>query len=222
MILIKKNLWLLCGLLLITNIGYYFWHNHVVVHKVVAPNNALEYKVSNLKLLSEASEELVEIPSQTESNKTCLFLGEFTYDEIAQNLKQRLLSFDIEAKVIELKQDSSAIDYLVYLSPNASEQAAKRQLQELKTKDIEGYIINSGNLIYGISLGIFPNRDAAEVQLQKLRDADYSPRLHEQKRESNVFWLQIQQTHRALLDDIIFEQLAHDFGQLNQSFMPCK
>jgi len=220
MTLIKKILWLLFGLLIITNISYYTWHKYFAVD--LSQPTIEVFAVSNIKLLSEVSENLIEIKPQTTSEQTCLFLGEFSNEHLAQNLKQRLLSFDINAEIIELEQNNSSVDYLVYLAPSGSEQIAIRELQNLRTKNIEGYIINNGELMYGISLGIFPNRSSAEVQLQKLRDAGYSPRLNEQTRTDNTFWLQIDQNRRNLLDNTIFNQLSHDFNQLNQRFMPCK
>jgi len=219
MLLLNKLLRLLLILLLLLNGIYYVWQHYFSNTKVV---NVEVFNLPSIKLLSEVSEPLIEIKTAIKNPHNCWFLGEISNQNEAKNLEQRLLSFDIAAQIIHKNSDNLNIDYLVYLPPNPTPEAAQQQIAELKIKQLEGYIINYDDLNNTVALGVFPNRGAAENMLESLRLAGYVPRLREQNRMSNNFWLQIASNRSHLLDDNTFAKLAADFPHLNKVIMPCE
>jgi len=207
-------------ILLLLNGGYYLWQHFF--YQTVKPNSAV-FNAPNIYLLSEVTESLIEINPQTAPKEfNCWFLGKFDQQIYALNLEQRLLSFDIATKLVHKIGDNLSMDYLVYLPPNPSMQMALQQINELQTHQLEGYIITSGDLTYAVALGLFPDRSLADQKLSQLRSAGYTPRLREQIRSSDSFWLQIAQQSTDLLDSNVLNKLYQDFPNLTPTIMPCE
>jgi len=217
--LLKRISFILFISLLIANGIYYLSQQFSPTTKPVVTKK-VDHSVPSIKLLSEVSEELIQIPKTT-ANSTCLLLGEFNNERTADNLKQRLLSFDINSIIVQTEADKET-DFLIYLPAENTPEDTTYKIQELALHQIQGYLIASGELSGAISVGIFANRELAEVELEKLRKAGYIPRLREQKRVKTTFWLQIDEQRRYLLDDVVFKQLSNIFPELNQKFMPCE
>lgn len=213
-------------LLLVLNLFYYVWHQQQAPlrAKEIEPLALYRGGQQDIRLLSASDKERVrrESPVQSSSiaSETCLFLGSFQQEADAQQVEQRLVSLDIQAEVRGIDA-TAGLDYWVYLAPMASRQASLRQLKELQARKIDSYIITQGDLANGISLGIFPRSDSAESVMQRLRDAGYEPLLRELPRAQRSFWVRIAPESRRLADDVLLQQLASDFHELQHQIMPC-
>lgn len=117
---------------------------------------------------------------------------------------------------------TAGTDYWVYLTPLASREASLRQLKELQARKIDSYIITQGDLVNGISLGIFPRTDSAESVMQRMRDAGYEPFMRELSRAHRDYWVRIAPESRRLVDDMLLERLAADFSGLKHQLMSCE
>ncbi|MEK1907774.1 MAG: SPOR domain-containing protein [Pseudomonas sp.] len=214
-------------LLLVLNLFYYVWHQQQVPlrAKEIEPMAAYRGAQQDIRLLSKTDKERGRrepaAVSEVAVTETCLFLGGFQQESAAEQVKQRLVSLDIEADVHGVDA-TAGLDYWVYLAPLASRQASLRQLKELQARKIDSYIITQGDLANGISLGIFPRSDSAESVVQRLRDAGYEPLLRELPRAQRSFWVRIAPQSRRLADDVLLQQLASDFKDLQHQIMPCE
>lgn len=212
-------------LLLVLNLFYYVWHQQQAPLRVKEVEPMAQYRGTQpgIRLLSESSKEGIrrELTSEPASEEACLFLGGFQQDSVAREVEQRLVSLDIDADVREVDA-AAGLDYWVYLAPLASRQASLRQLKELQARKIDSYIITQGDLANGISLGIFPRSDSAQSVMQRLRDAGYEPLLRELTRAQRSFWVRIAPGSRRLADDVLLQQLASDFKNLQHQLMPCE
>ncbi|MBC9252426.1 sporulation protein [Pseudomonas alcaligenes] len=214
-------------LLLVLNLFYYVWHQQQAPLRVkeVEPLALYHGAQQDIRLLNEADKEQARRPVTTQAEpavaETCLFLGSFQSEEAAGQIEQRLVSLDIQADVRGVDA-TAGLDYWVYLAPLASRQASLRQLKELQARKIDSYIITQGDLANGISLGIFPRSDSAESVMQRLRDAGYEPLLRELPRAQRSFWVRIAPQSRRLADDMLLQQLASDFKDLQHQLMPCE
>lgn len=213
-------------LLLALNLFYYVWHQQQAPLRVkeVQPVTVYRGAQQDIQLLNEsnaARSDLAVVPTDAGSNATCLFLGGFESEEIAKAVEQRLLSTDIEA-VVESVDIAAALDYWVYLAPLASRQASLRQLKELQARKIDSYIISQGDLVNGISLGIFPRNDSAQSVMQRLREVGYEPLLRELSRSHRSYWVKVAPQSRVLLSDDLLERLASDFLGLEHQLKPCE
>ncbi|MBD9485195.1 SPOR domain-containing protein [Pseudomonas sp. PDM14] len=214
-------------LLLVLNLFYYVWHQQQAPLRAKEVEPMAQYRGAqqDIRLLSESGREGVrrEVPDAAVSaaTETCLFLGSFQQDSAAREVEQRLMSLDIGAEV-KAVDAAAGLDYWVYLAPLASRQASLRQLKELQARKIDSYIITQGDLANGISLGIFPRSDSAQSVMQRLRDAGYEPLLRELTRAQRSFWVRIAPQSRRLADDVLLQQLASDFKNLQHQLMPCE
>ncbi|MDO8332812.1 MAG: SPOR domain-containing protein [Pseudomonas sp.] len=213
-------------LLLVLNLFYYVWHQQQAPlrAKEILPLSLYRGAQQDIQLVSEAERPQARTESegvQAEANAACLFLGGLEEESVARAVEQRLLSTDIKATV-EVLDAAVGLDYWVYLAPLASRQASLRQLKELQARKIDSYIISQGDLVNGISLGIFPRSDSAQSVMQRLREAGYEPMLRELARAHRNYWVKISSESRLLVSDALLSRLAEDFLGLEHRLMPCE
>ena len=221
--------WILL-LLILLNAFYYIWHQQQAPlrAKEVAPVESYQGARKDIRLLSEAGEvahyasgAMGDVEKRVADASACLYLGGFEREALAQEVEQRLLSLDIKAQIRSVDA-AVGVEFWVYLDPLASRQASLRQLRELQARNVDSYIITQGELANGISLGIFPRRDSADVVMQRLRDAGYEPKLRELPRAHRSFWVRVAPESRRLADEVLLGQLAGDFAGLQHQLMPCE
>jgi hypothetical protein len=213
-------------LLLVLNLFYYVWHQQQAPLRVkeIQPVSLYRGSQHDIQLVSEAASPPLSVTSVTAESvqsSTCLFLGGFEREVVAREVEQRLLSTDIKAEV-EIADAASGLDFWVYLAPLASRQASLRQLKELQARKIDSFIISEGDLVNGISLGIFPRNDSAQSVMQRLREAGYEPLLRELARAHRNYWVKVAPQSRILLSEVLLERLAEDFSGLEHQLKPCE
>ncbi|WP_271410420.1 SPOR domain-containing protein [Pseudomonas sp. Q1-7] len=212
--------------LLVLNLFYYVWHQQQAPLRPKEVETLSLYKGGrqDIRLLSESADVQ---PRRSASSAVpvaeveCLFLGGFEREEQAREIEQRLISLDVRSTVQPVDA-AAGIDYWVYLSPLASREASLRQLKELQARKIDSYIVTQGDLVNGISLGIFPRMDSAESVMQRLRDAGYEPFMRELTRAHRDYWVRVAPESRRLVDDPLLGQLSGDFFGLKHQLMPCE
>jgi hypothetical protein len=213
-------------LLVVLNVFYFVWSQQQVALAPTSTGVELLGGRSDgrdLRLLSESPYAGMRSAGGTAEvgQDVCLFLGSFDAQQPAQALEQRLLSLDVQPAVVPVDA-AGGIDYWVYLAPLASRQASVRQLKELQARKIDSYLIGTGDLANGISLGIFPRLDSAQSVMYRLRSAGYEPLLRELPRAHQAFWVRIAPQSRRLVDDGMLQGLARDFPGLEHRLMPCQ
>lgn len=213
--------WLFLGLVLI-NAFYFLWKHQEVGVNEQPPLGVMGEKStysSQVKLLSE-TEGLESKVSQNEAeNKETMLLGGFSDESQAQRLQQRLISLDIESQVTALDSQVD-VEYWVYLQPLPSRQASVRQLKELQARKIDGYLITTGDLENGISLGMFTREDSAQGVAERMSAAGYEPSIKAVERSQRLYWVVIQSSARRLVDQTLLKQLVEDFSDMQHLFMP--
>lgn len=212
--------WLFLGLIII-NAFYFLWSQQQDEVSTPAKQAAAGELTSSgqVKLLSET----VNLESKAErddvAEKEVMLLGGFSDDSVAQKLRQRLISLDIQSQVMAL--DSKVdVEYWVYLQPLASRQASVRQLKELQARKIDGYLITTGDLTNGISLGMFAREDSAQGVAERMSAAGYEPSIKAVERSQRLYWVVIESSTRRLVDEALLQQLVKDFADMQHLFMP--
>lgn len=191
-----------------------------------------------VKLLSEASQTSKTVLAVDEGksalNKTaksssrlqasdddtlCISIGPFASVEDARLLMERLKSYAVEAS---LKNKQAIVDhrYWLYLEPELSRRAALLKLEELQARGIDSYIIPSGALEHGISLGIFSQKKSALGLMAQIGSQGYNPKIQNIKREVYEAWVFVEPDHASLLSDDVWEELSAlmDSVQVKKSF----
>lgn len=212
-------------LLVVLNLFYYVWHLQSVTALPKQAESAVLSRAlkQNIQLLSESESGLIPVvaPLAPKGRDVCLFIGGNARRDLVEQLQQRVLSLGVAGEILE-ESVSSDTDYWVYLAPLASRDASVRQLRELQARQIESYLIAEGDLANGISLGMFARRQAAEVAMQRVRQAGYEPALRELPRARNAYWVKIEPAERQLIGSEVIQQLSVTFPGLQHRLEGCE
>lgn len=214
--------WLFLTLLAL-NLIVAVWHQQRVppMGTAVGPVAGYETGRDPVRLLSEAPqarrEPALGVPEQSAS---CLFLGVLEQEATARLLLQRLLSLDINARLMRV-QESAGEDYWVYLQPLGSRDAALRLLRELQSRNIDSYIITVGELANGISLGIFSQRATAQAVASTIAESGYAAQIRNLSRVQNAYWLRVASEDRRLVDERVMNVLLAQQPSLVRRQKPC-
>lgn len=183
-------------LLMLLNLGYWAWESNLGGFRPEAPVMVRSPSLAapqTLRLLSEVAMDSVvgdDGAVEEESALLCPMLGVFADEAEGEAFIERLLQLDYRAQ-IERVEVAEAPDYWVHMPPFVSEAAAFRKLEELKAKNIESYVISSGILARGISLGLFSKRESALSVQQALQQQGYEAEIAEVPRSYTEIWVKI-------------------------------
>lgn len=123
----------------------------------------------------------------------CARVGPFR-DEQARRHFRQVLGDDLPIALQRAEQVDET-RFRVYLPPFESRQVAAeantdlRQALDSEGLSIESFVITSGELADGISLGVFRERDNAAQLRRRLRELDHPVRVREEQSTETVYWL---------------------------------
>lgn len=211
-------------LFLVLNIFYYVWHQQQApeISGAASSSASILSRGNTIRLVEEVpgGDRSGEPVVEEMTAESCVFLGGFNKEDQSKALEQRLLSLDLPVKAVALEA-SAGVDYWVYLSPLASRQASLRQLRELQARHVDSYIITQGELVNGLSLGIFSREELAAALVRRLDDMGYEAQLKELPRSHRMFWVRVAPEGQRLVGAELLERLQADFGVLRSELKPC-
>lgn len=120
----------------------------------------------------------------------CQSVGPFSDLLSATDVSERLNGLDLPFSVTAIDRPSGDSDYRVVLPAFPSLQEAFRRLRELKSRDIDSYVITEGPDAQGISLGVFSTQTAALNQQVNLVSEGYETEIREIPRVTREYWIQ--------------------------------
>ncbi|TBU87502.1 sporulation protein [Stutzerimonas kirkiae] len=203
-------------LLLMLNAFFYIQHQHRLPLAPVEVQSPESRVGESIRLLSES-----QAGGDGQREETCLFLGGIDSEAALLDLRQRLLSLDIDSNVLGLDSVSGE-DFWVYLPPLGSRPASLQQLRELQARNVDGYIIAEGDLANGISLGIFPRKADVDRLLARLQELGYEPGVRTLPRLHRKFWLRISPESRRLVSPEVLAIVLAAVPGVQSEQMPCK
>jgi len=136
----------------------------------------------------------------------CTLVGSFKRLLKAEYFVERLQSLGLSAEVKNLVVDSQP-GYWLHLPPEKSRKEALRRLSELQRRGIDSYVIPSGNLANGISLGMFSSKERAESMMSSVSAQGYKPQIVDVPREQKEIWAFLPQGEAAKLSDERWSEL---------------
>jgi len=219
--------------LLVANLAYLAWAGFMREADTVAPRTVRSAsEADTIYLLSEnrhddSREERLNrvisnpVRKDESARHDCLAIGPFPDLFSGQAVVDQLLALDIESELRAVDQATGESDYRVLIPPAPSLQEAFRKLRELKSRDIDSYVITQGADALGISLGVFSSRVAAEA-MRALREKEgYEVEIVEIPRLAREFWLFSADSPNLDLETAVWESLVTRQGSLEQKFMAC-
>lgn len=139
--------------------------------------------------------------------KSCMGLGPFENIVSARDVAERLKAIGYIVEMTAVDKPTGESDYRVVMPPLGSRQEVFRRHRELKSRDIDSFVITKGVDAKGISLGVFSSDGAAENYRQGLIDQGYDVLVKVIPRVNRGYWVQISQEifPEVLLSEIIAE-----------------
>lgn len=206
-------------LLILANLVYLGWNlTHPSASRPVLVRAPSSQAGQALQLLSEVP--IQESIEQTEPG-TCISLGVFNNTEESDFLVSALLERGLEAKG-ELLPSAESVNYRVYMPPFNSDTAARQALGELQSNNFESFLINSGDLAGGISLGLFSQEALALGLQESLAGQGFPTSIQEVLTSENEIWVTIEGLSQALLEGSDLLNLLSQGLDLEVIEKPCE
>jgi len=139
-----------------------------------------------------------------------------------QALVEKLKLYDMQTTLKALDKIAGGSDYRVLLPPAKSPQDAFRKLRELKSSDIDSYVITQGPDELGISLGLFSTLAAAESASADLAADGYATQVREIPRLLREFWVYGVTNMQYLdVDAVIWQAILIEYPEIEQKRRLC-
>lgn len=148
----------------------------------------------------------------------CILVGSFERLLLAEYFVEKLTALGVIAEVRDLAINSEP-GYWLHLTPEPSRKEALRRLSELQSRGIDSYVIPSGNLENGISLGMFSKRESADSMRETIRRQGYRPEITTVPREKKETWVLLPQGEAGKLSPERWSELlsSEDYIQKRQN-----
>ncbi|MDG1442321.1 MAG: hypothetical protein P8R02_06505 [Pseudomonadales bacterium] len=220
--------------LIAVNIVYFFYQGFYLEPKSPALSvRAVDKSLETVFLLSENSTAGIQqnqemdlvinnpILLDRQDSGLCQAIGPFEglFEGQAALEKLVALEFDVELKAIDRAMAES--DYRVMIPPAASLQAAFRKLRELKSQEIDSYVITQGSDSLGISLGVFSTKSAAVSLQQTLQASGYEAKITAIPILERQFWLYGVGGRDFKINDALMAGLVEEYPGIEQKEGQC-
>ena len=165
-------------------------------------DNALEDKVLEFDQVS--------LFVEVEKQGRCVVFGPFSDNDqhakfIGSLKNSGIDSFGYEENVRKVSLFS------VIVSPQASFEAADLLVDKLKAKQIDSSLITDGELLNGLSLGEFKNKDDAAKQVVRLTELDVVANIINKSESYADFWVKLNQQESSETSKDLLKSLQDSF-----------
>lgn len=219
--------------LLLANIGYFVYASYqderdTADVRVATTVPRYPESVETIYLLNENEgareqrlNDVINDPVLGDAAGNCLALGPFSSLFEGQAVVEQLQALDFEVELRAVDQSTGQSDYRVMIPPMRSLQDAFRKLRELKSREIDSYVITQGKDALGVSLGVFSSLDAAQAARQQRARDGYETEIVEIPRLAREFWIFSTSSRNLELARALREGLTESHPGLLQRLIPC-
>ncbi|MGA0933581.1 MAG: SPOR domain-containing protein [Pseudohongiellaceae bacterium] len=211
-------------LLMLANLVYLGWNLlSDNLAPPVAPVPASSATAERLQLLGEvaSTSPLPAATAPATEPETCIALGVFNNTEEGDFLVSALQQRGMQARV-ELLPAGQTRNFRVYMPPFNADTAARQTLQALRNEGLDSFLITTGELRGGISLGLFSQEELALNLQEDLAARGYATSIHEVVNTSNEIWVTIEGISQALLEGTELLDLLSQGLELEVIEKPCE
>ncbi len=211
-------------LLLINAVAFYWFKGQQAQRESIhhARRSAVELPgVKRLNLLREVRADTAYRGAEnTEADENCLVLGPVS-DEMVGGLRDGLQDSGVDFTTARTERKEIS-GYWVYLPPVANRELAQEKLNELHEQGIDSFVFEGGELVNGISLGIFSSSANASQRKDELSRRGYHPEVQAATREVVEHWLVFALEWRARLSQQFWDDLTEMAAQAEVLEKPCQ
>lgn len=204
--------------------GYFLLQPPVEASRPIVTDNAGEG--DTLVLLSERDAGTEPVSQQPLNNyhdrKLCYALGPYKDDINARVAQARAAKLVLTGLINEVEVPSNKeAEYWVHLPPQENRSAALEKLKQLQKRGVDSYIITQGELVDGVSLGLFRKQDSATRLLAKARGLGFTDvTIREIGATEIEYWLEIREISK--LDDQMRRRVRGDDLGVQWQMVACE
>ncbi len=225
--------WIVASLVVVNILSFIYFQlfseaepSNAVVSSI--PNISLSAAPKEITLLSEVVDESILAvapppapPSRVQElsrEPLCTLVGAFKKLLKAEYFVERLQALGLAAEIKDVVVSSDP-GYWLHLPPEKSRKEALRRLSELQRRGIDSYVIPSGNLANGISLGMFSNKERADAMKVSISKQGYRPEMVNVPREQKETWVFLPQGEASKISAERWAELlsSEDYIQKRQN-----
>ena len=168
--------------------------------------------------VAEALENPVMVEGELAASEACQGLGPFADLLMAQKAAERLNAAGLDATLKAVDTPVGEFDFRVILPPLPSLQEAFRRWRELKSREIDSFVITRGKDARGVSLGVFSTEAASLNHQAFLAEMGYETVIKPIPRLSRAYWIQAASGN---LSEESLAPLAEDFPGVSLAATAC-
>ncbi|MFT4713291.1 MAG: hypothetical protein ACJAVI_004356 [Candidatus Azotimanducaceae bacterium] len=179
---------------------------------------------SNSEIREQELEFIIKNPLRSETgaqSKMCLGIGPFADLFAGQSVAEQLKALDLNVELKAIDQLVGQSDYRIMIPPASTLQDAFRKLRELKSQNIDSYVITQGKDSLGISLGVYSRELAAINAKEKLEAEGYKSVMVEIPRLIREFWILNAGQSDLNLPLEVWQRMLNEYPKLEQKQLPC-
>jgi len=178
------------------------------------------------KTTAAQSEDLEPLAGENEPENSvqfnmCLLLGPISDEKQGDMIADRLSALQIRSELAGV-EIAGEPDYWVYLKAEPTRELAIAKLKELQDKRIDSFIIPKGELVNGISLGVFDRQENAQERQNEVQALGYDARLHINHRKYIEEWVVLRPDEAEKFNHQLYQQLKSDFDALDMRRELCE
>jgi hypothetical protein len=118
--------------------------------------------------------------------------------------------------------EHKSVRKMIYLEPQSSQEAAEKLVVTLRALQIKSSLIEEGDLLNGISLGLFDNNDEIEVLTARLAALDMEVNKIEKSESYIEYWVVLQKQDSDIVDETLLNAVTNSFPRAQSSEKVCK
>lgn len=223
-------------LILLVNAVYFLWAKSQARFWEVEPpamvsSPPADSQLPRLRLLAELPagerQQLDELEVDSAPGKSgiadsrCWIVGPMPEVVTAKQVMLRFHKLNLPARLVEAEIEDGTI-HRVYLGPFASEDEALAQLGNVHAAGLDGFLITSGSLAGGISLGEYKESSLASSAIEALSAHGFQAQYQEIPNLIAQQWVVVTlQESSGLVDSSFWVQLDRDFNRLDRKQTWC-
>ena len=154
-------------------------------------------------------------------SELCIGVGPFSDLFAGQAAVEQLVAINLEVQLTAVDQMVGRSDYRLMIPPARTLQDAFRKLRELKSQNIDSYVMTQGKDALGISLGVFSSQALATIAKEKLELDGYDSVMVEIPRIVREFWIFDTGQNNLPLPEEVWQNLRIEHPEVEQKEVPC-
>jgi hypothetical protein len=136
---------------------------------------------------------------------SCYRYGPVPDEELIRGLHDWFRSRNAIAAMYDTEEPAANM-FWVYLAPQESRENAMALLEEMRSKGIGDYrLINRGDMVNAISLGLFSSREAVDARLAELQEKGFVPVVVPYADVRRMYWLDVQLPAASVATEEMFD-----------------